>query len=122
MKQTARNPAYPRLAGQYRDYLTLQRTGDLPEAANVASTSFGIIRFGETDQAWVVSTKGEVEYWSKSLEQFAAAAVVAVLAIIIFLPCLCLVPFMFAVDETKVAASAEKQFRAPMERVRAHFR
>lgn len=88
---------------------------------NVGSLINGFIRVAESGDSWAVSVKGEAFFWPQAMQQFMGAAGLACLALIIFWPCLCIIPFMFAVDGDQAKAALKEDLNAPVEKLGIEF-
>lgn len=88
---------------------------------NVGIQLNGFVRVSERGDNWVVSLKGEAFFWPKAMEQFMGAAGLACIACIFFLPCLCLIPFIFNFDADKVKTAVQEDLKTPIEKLAIEF-
>jgi hypothetical protein len=101
---------------------TLGKIDTSPDAlTNVCTHTNALIRVAETDDRWILEAKCEAFFWPKVMDQLAGAAGMFILALIFFWPCLCLIPFAFAVDADEVRQKVEEDVKAAMERVTIDF-
>ena len=89
--------------------------------ANVGSLINGFIRVAESGDSWAVSVKGEAFFWPQAMQQFMGAAGVACIALIVFWPCLCVIPFVFAVDADQAKAALQEDLKTPVEKLAIEF-
>jgi len=89
--------------------------------ANVGTQLNGFVRVSESGDNWVVTLKGEAFFWPQALQQFMGAAALAVVALIFFWPCLCLLPFAFNVDADQAKAVLQEDLKTPVEKLAIEF-
>jgi len=101
------------------DYFTV-KTGNDP-FANVSTHANAIIRIMDAGQGWMIDISAEAFFWPRVLDQLMASLGLLCLALIFFWPCICLVPFMFAVNEDEIRKAIREETRLPVDKLLLEF-
>lgn len=89
--------------------------------ANVSTHTNALIRIAETDDSWIAEAKCEAFFWPKVMDQLMGASSLLCVAVIFFWPCLCLVPFVLAIDAEQVRQAVEADTRTAMDKLTIDF-
>lgn len=93
--------------------------------AGVGTLTNGFIRVSEESDSWVVSLTAEAFFWPMITQPFldmAGIFCVAFLALLLFWPCLCLIPFLLTnIDIGEARAALQEDVTTPVEKLAIEF-
>ncbi len=103
-------------------HVRLRFHGEAANEIGVCVSTIACVIFVRRPKSWQIVVRGEMEYWPKKLERFLTGGCLFIVFTLVFWPCLLCLPFMFDIDEKKMANAAEDQLLSPLRKMMDDFR
>lgn len=107
---------------EHEGFLILMKSCNCQCEDIVSLQYFGLLRFAERGETWLIIAKADVQYWTRHYEDALRYMVIAVICLLVFFPCLFCLPFCLKVKEEDVQSEIEATVTKPLDLVATNVR
>ena len=90
--------------------LVLKRYGEMESDSYAIMNSFCILWIADRPNGWEIKYKAETEFFSKAMDKMLSTVALFIVFLLIFWPCICLIPLIWGFDEDKCRHEVDEMY------------